>query len=330
MTLEREFIRGIQSCGIVHNPDVVKGIGDDCAVYKCGDADCEQLYLVSTDTLVEGTHFNLGWHPPELLGRKAAAVNLSDIAAMGGVPLFALLSVGVPSEYDAKQLDLFLKGFKSALSDYRVMLIGGDTVNSKIITFSITVIGESKEDIVLYRSGANPGDTVWVSGLLGQASAGLKIFQGDHAPRERWSSLIDSHLSPEPELQLGKVIAESGLATAMIDMSDGLCTDMAHICEESGVGAVIWAKKLPMSAEMKHAAKNIGFDPLQAAISGGEDYRLLFTCMAGQENILQKHIKKTLGHDIFCVGEIVRGEGVKLSLDEKVVDVSFQGFDHFT
>ena len=201
--------------------------------------------LLTTDTLVEGVHFDLAWHPPLLLGRKAGAVNLSDVAAMGGEPRFALLNVAFPGSASA-WLDDFLAGFHGILQEHDTHLVGGDTVKSSSdISITVTIIGEAAEDSICYRSGAVPGDLVFVSGSLGDAAAGLALCRAGISSDDsgQWQQLLSAHLDPQPQVQLGRILAESGQIHAMMDISDGLATDLAHICAASGVGAempTIW------------------------------------------------------------------------------------------
>jgi len=329
MISELDLIRRIKDKAAPADASLVKGIGDDCAVFANSCA--ETLSLVTTDTLVEGVHFDLTWHPPELLGRKAVSVNVSDIAAMGGTPRFALLSLAAPVSFGLETLDCFLQGFMGALADYRVTLIGGDTVRSdQGLVLSVTVLGEVDKQQVVYRSGARPGDQIWVSGFLGQAAAGLEICrQRQAALHQACPELVAAHLDPLPEMALGPALARSGLVTAMIDMSDGLASDLAHVCAESGVGAVVRAKELPVSETTRQTALTLGLDPLRLAIAGGEDYRLLFTAAPAASERIQELAGHAAYGQLFKVGEIVDGRGVVLSADGQNKRIDFQGYDHF-
>ena len=331
MISERELIRRIGSGGIFPHQQVVKGIGDDCAVFGLSAGDTGDLLgLATTDTLVQNVHFNLDWHPPELLGRKAAAVNISDIAAMGGRPFLALLSIAVPGDLHTSVIDRFMDGFLTELRQNRVMLAGGDTVKSgHELSFSVTVIGQVKRDKIVYRSGAGKGDQVWVSGFLGEAAAGLALCQQRQDLAGKWPGLVAAHLNPTPEVELGCLAAESGLVSSMLDMSDGLATDLAHICEESGAGALIRAEEVPLSKELREAAPLLGLDPLDLAVTGGEDYRLLLTCPPAAGMKLEALVKERLGRRLFCIGEIVEGSGVKMWFNSAEIDITFQGYDHF-
>ena len=328
---EREFIGLIQSMSNDANRDVIKGIGDDCAVFRSHG---EKSWLITTDTLVESIHFDLAWHPPKLLGRKAAAVNISDIAAMGGWPVSALLSVAVP-DTNASWLEDFIAGFLEMLQEHRVILIGGDTVRSReAAVFSVTVLGEAEETNILYRSGAAVGDMVWVSGYLGEAAAGLELMRKrsskEWGVKDRWQSLEKAHLDPEPRTRLGRLLAESGFVHAMMDLSDGLATDLAHISLASGVRSEIRAGDLPISKELAAAAASLGMEPIDLALKGGEDYQLLFTAPPVNEAALRQLVTEKGEGEISCIGRIKEGEGVHLlSPAGKQTEITYQGYDHF-
>jgi thiamine-monophosphate kinase len=328
---EREFISLIQGMSNDANRDVIKGIGDDCAVFRSHE---EKSWLITTDTLVESIHFDLAWHPPKLLGRKAAAVNISDIAAMGGRPVSALLSVAVP-DTGAAWLEDFMAGFLEMLQEHRVSLIGGDTVRCRAgAVFSVTVLGEAEETNILYRSGAAIGDMVWVSGYLGEAAAGLELMRKrtsqERGGEEQWSRLKKAHLDPEPRTRLGRLLAESGFVHAMMDLSDGLATDLAHISLASGVRAEIVTEKLPISRELAVAAASLGMEPIDLALKGGEDYQLLFTAPPVNEAALRQLVTEKGEGEIFCVGRITAGEGVHLlGPGGQQTEITYQGYDHF-
>ncbi len=332
MISERDFISQIRLTDIYKHRQVVKGIGDDCAVFRTTNSNSTQLALVSTDTLMEGVHFDLNWHPPEALGRKAAAVNISDIAAMGGHPTIALLSLAVPSSTTAGFLDLFIQGFTASLATHKVMLVGGDTVKSNSdLVLSVTIFGEVDEDRVLYRNGARNGDLLWVSRHLGDAAMGLEIcrLKSDEYVK-KWPGLVAAHLDPKPEVSLGELLAKSGQVTAMMDMSDGLATDLAHLCKESGVGAKINSDCIPLSTELQGAAVAIERDALDLALAGGEDYALLFSTPASAKHSIAKMVEKKLGRQLCCIGHIVDQDGVSLLVNGEETKIEYKGYDHFT
>ena len=326
---ERRLISSIRDRQDTISDRLVKGIGDDCAVYRPPPSGPGTLSLITTDALVESVHFDLAWHPPYLLGRKALAVNLSDIAAMGGRALHVLLTIGFSGSQQV--LDQVMAGFQDALQQQQVQLIGGDTVkNPQGLLLSVTVIGEADQHKVLYRSGARPGDLVWVSGPLGQAAAGLELCRRQHQEADKgFESLIEAHLDPTPMTKLGPILAESGMLTAMMDLSDGLATDLAHLCAESGVGAEVEAAKVPLSKELLILADKLGCSPLDWALQGGEDYQLLFTSPAQHATSLADYIKEASGSTIYCLGVITEKSGVRLCSDQQKMDISYRGFDHF-
>jgi len=331
MISERQCIDLIrQFSGSRDKEFLVRGIGDDCAVLKKDDADC---LLLTTDTLVEGVHFDLAWHPPHLLGRKSAAVNLSDIAAMGGRPTACLLSIafpdGVPSWFAE-----FMAGFSEVLREFDTLLVGGDTVRGRNdIVVTVTLIGEVKKATVCYRSGAQPGDLVWVSGPLGNGAAGLELcrkgLQKSYETATDLQQLVKAHLDPEPLVRLGAVLAASGLVHAMMDISDGLATDLAHLCKESGVGAEVRQDLLPVYEPLRLAAAALGANVLDWVLRGGEDYQLLFTSKAADENKLRRLAAEQSDRKIVAIGKIVEGQGVFLCRENERRDISYQGFDHF-
>lgn len=323
---EREIIARIrQAAG--SSGDLVVGIGDDCAVYKTSP---DRLSLVTTDTMVAGVHFDAAWHPPLELGRKAASVNISDVAAMGGVPRFALLSLALTPAFGSQWLDAFMAGFLAVLAEHGVVLIGGDTVRSgQESVFSVTVLGEIPEAELITRKGARPGDLVLVSGCLGEAAAGLALCRMGLAGDPGWRPLVTAHLDPVPLVPLGRVLAASGLIHAMQDLSDGLATDLAHICAESGVGAEVAAEKIPLSPLLRKAAQICGQSPLDWALAGGEDYQLLFTAGEPQVAALRGLVREKAGRELFAVGRIVEGSGVFLEGAGQRREISYQGYEHF-
>ncbi|MDR2550466.1 MAG: thiamine-phosphate kinase [Desulfobulbus sp.] len=329
---ERQIIDHIAALTDQKDARLIKGIGDDCAVVE---KDGRLVWLLTMDTVIEGVHFDLAFHPPEQLGRKVVSVNVSDIGAMGGRPVFALLSVGMPKTFDPAWFQAFARGLAAGCREYGCLLIGGDTVASpQGFNCTLTVIGEAMAERVIYRSGARPGNTVWVSGALGLAAAGLELLrrQLDDAG-DGFGPLLARHLHPTARVELGRRLGESGLVHAMMDLSDGLATDLAHLCKQSGVGARIAAWDLPIPPALVEAARLVGADPEQWAIGGGEDYELLFTAPAEAHDRLLE-LGRQCGLAITPVGTVVEGEGVILlrrradgTCEER--GIAYQGFDHF-
>lgn len=326
---EKEIIGLIRSrCG-GGGPELLRGIGDDCAVLRRGNGLAE---LVTTDALLEGVHFDSGWHPPRLLGRKAAAVNLSDIAAMGGTPRYAFLALGLPADYRPEWLEEFMAGFLARLAESDTLLIGGDTVRSLQGTMlSVTILGEVAEAELLLRSTARTGDLVLVSGPLGEAAAGLELCrQGQGAAAAaRWPRLLAAHLDPQPELGLGRVLAKSGLVSALMDLSDGLATDLANLCRESGVGAEVDSGLLPVSPEVRQAADFLRGAAEGWALTGGEDYRLLLTVAPDRLEALLALVRQQAARELFPVGRLVAAPGVRLLAAGASREIADLGFDHF-
>ncbi len=325
---EFELIAQIRQMSVGAADGLLLGIGDDCAVIEKGNG---MVWLLTMDTLVESVHFRCGWHPPELLGRKAVAVNVSDIAAMGGRPLFVLLSLGLPAGFDPAWAERLMQGLTAACREQGCLLIGGDTVRSPAgLSLTLTVIGEMRQEQVLYRHTAQPGDTVFVSGPLGWSAAGLALLEaGKTLADTEWRQLIHAHLDPQPRVAQGQFLAQTGLVHAMMDMSDGLATDLAQICKASGVGAVIEAEILPGGSGLTAAAELLNKDALRWMISGGEDYELLFTAAESDSETLRLAGAEK-GRNICPVGVIQAGRQVALRRGGKIEEnISFQGFDHF-
>lgn len=330
---ERDLIEQIRLLAGPGSADLLQGIGDDCAVVA---KNAETVWLLTMDTLIESVHFDCSWHPPEKLGRKAVSVNVSDIAAMGGKPVFVLLSLGLPAGFDEQWLARFNAGFTAACREYGCLLIGGDTVCSpEQVALTITVVGETPFSNVIYRRGAKVGDSIWVSGSLGSAAAGLDLYRsGNRLEDPELQPLLEAHINPGARVQLAELLGRSGLVNAMMDLSDGLATDLSHLCAQSKVGARIWADKLPCHKALPAAAALLNQDPLDWMISGGEDYELLFTVgPAESEQLLQNTAEHKF--PIQCVGVITPGQGVTLIRGErdmaetKVRNISYLGYDHF-
>jgi thiamine-monophosphate kinase len=261
------------------NPAITAGIGDDCAILRLPPG---RESLVTTDFSLEGIHFRRDWHPPESVGHRCLARGLSDIAAMGGEPVAAFLSLALPRNLPQTWVREFLRGLIELAEKFGVTLAGGDTAESPNgILADIIVVGTIPKGRAILRSGARPGDRIYVSGELGGSAAALqqmKLQQGSTPKTKKFRGKLNPaqyprHFFPEPRIELGRTLRERGLASAMIDTSDGLSTDLVHICEESGVGAEIEAEAIPRA--------RVGKPPhevdLKLALHGGEDYELLFT-----------------------------------------------------
>jgi thiamine-monophosphate kinase len=262
---ERKLIESVRRLAQTsHNRAVIKGVGDDTAVLQLKP---RHELLVTTDLCVEGFHFRREWHPANCVGHRCLARGLSDIAAMGGEPAACFLSLGLPVDLDQKWVTQFVKGLMTLARRFGVELAGGDTSAAPAITADIVVTGQVPKGKAVMRSGSKPGDRVFVTGQLGESAATLqRFFEGEKVQPSKKSR----HFYPEPRLAVGQWLRRRGLATAMIDLSDGLSVDLSHICDESRVAAVINTKQIPIARRAS----------LGLALHGGEDYELLFTVKA--------------------------------------------------
>ena len=324
---ERKLINRIEKAAKHHRTDVLLSIGDDCCELAIGGNT-----LISTDTLVESIHFDTSFHSPYLLGRKSIAVNLSDIAAMGGIPRFVLLSLCLPEELEQEWIDAWLDGALSMLQEFDCVLVGGDTVKGPNLVFTVTVLGIPLPEGALYRTGAGVGDSVWVTGVLGSAGAGLELLthrknNPEIIENKAWKSLYEAHLNPVPQVHLGQKLARSGYVTAMQDISDGIATDLAHICRASKVSAIVDSDLLPMHGSLAQAAKFLEMSQNTLMLRAGEDYQLLFTVKEGEEKSFTEYMgeEKQL---VTNIGRVTGGEGVFLLENGRTREISFQGYQH--
>ncbi len=335
--MDKDFLSHMGEIGVIRLieqffPDrplyIKKGIGDDCAVLDMGG---EDLLLVTTDMLVEGVHYNPETSSYEDIGWKALAVNLSDVAAMGGTPHTAFLSIGLRSSTPVSMLEAFMQGFQEMAREASVFLAGGDTVavrSDSII--SVTVLGRCSPKGVIYRSGARLGDDVWVSGFLGNAAAGLEILLTNQDKKGMVRDvLIPAHRRPAPRLKLGKALGESGLVHAMIDLSDGVAKDLRHICDESNVGAVLDRASIPLSEPLQILAEDLLHDPFDWALNGGEDYELLFTSSAEDRKKIEELTLNILGRPATRIGLVVKERGLWLQTSNQRTQLPHGGYAHF-
>jgi thiamine-monophosphate kinase len=301
---------------------VITGIGDDCAVLRFSAARGKRLdTLVTTDFSLEAIHFRRDWHSPESVGHRCLARGLSDIAAMGGDPVAAFLSIAIPRDVPQLWLRRFMRGLLALANQYGVTLSGGDTAESpQGILADIVIVGSVPQGKALLRSGARPGDLIYVSGDLGGSAAALKQMMKN--PKHKLNPRDHPrHFFPDPRIELGRALREKGLATAMIDTSDGLSTDLAHICGESGVGAEIQAEAIPR-AEVGRPRQRVELD---LALHGGEDYELLFTAPR------KKRIPSRLaGVPLTQIGQITGLKKILLMKESgQAAELKPQGWEHF-
>ena len=294
-------------------PDGVLGIGDDCAVLPQSEG---LETLVTTDMLVEGVHFLLEDIDPYSLGWKSAAVNLSDIAGMGGKPVGSFLSCALPKTLDDGFLKGFFEGYKALSERFDCPLLGGDTTSSlDELCINVTVLGACEIGKSRKRSAAEPGDLICVTGPLGDSAAGLKVILENAAAEKEEGILRERHYRPVPRIEEGMELAATPGVNAMMDISDGIGSDLRHILEESGTGARVDVRSLPLSAELRAVCTRRGWDPVELALDGGEDYELLFTCRPGTT--------VPVPHTI--IGEILAATG----LHWEGTDRDYTGFHHF-
>jgi thiamine-monophosphate kinase len=328
---EKKLIQQIRR-GARRGPAVATGIGDDCAVLRVPRG---HELLVTTDFSIENVHFRRDWHPPELVGRRCLTRGLSDIAAMGGEPLAAFLSLAVASDVPQKWVDRFLKGLLDLANEFKVPLAGGDTAQSEGgMQADIVVVGSAPKGKAVLRSGAKPGDLIYVTGELGGAAAKLAemklagtqlsgAFSAEscHPSSRHFDRHSDRHPDPralQPRLSVGQSLRRRGMASAMIDVSDGLSTDLEHICQESRVGAEIGAVAIPRA--QVGSGRRVA---LEFALHGGDDYELLFTSAA-------KIPSRIVGVGVTEIGRITRGAGMRLvDADGQKRRLEAEGWEHF-
>jgi thiamine-monophosphate kinase len=315
----------------IHHSETLKGVGDDAAVIDAGG----KVILLSTDLLVEGIHFDLTYTPLKHLGYKAAVVNISDIAAMNGIPRQLTCSVAVSSRFPAEALDELYAGLLLACEKYRIDLVGGDTSSSvKGMMISVSILGEAKKEEVVYRNGAKTGDLLCVTGDLGSAYIGLLILEREKSvfrvnPDMQpelggYAYQVGRQLRPEARTDIRNLLAGAGIRpTSMIDISDGLASEILHICRQSGVGCRLFEEKIPIVEQTCELSKEFRIIPSVAALSGGEDYELLFTIgQADYEKIRDVGGISVIGH------MTAPGEGkVMITPDGRQIPITAQGWD---
>jgi thiamine-monophosphate kinase len=327
---EHEFVQWLQTLIPQASPRLRLGIGDDAAVVGAGR---NRDFILTADLSIEGVHFNRRLHPARSVGHRALARSLSDVAAMGGIPRFALLSVAFPRSATRRWVQEFFAGLLCLARRFRVKVIGGDTaVVARAGMMDVSVIGEVPRGSALRRSGARPGDQIFASGWLGRSALGLEALKSRAQRQGRTlrsrteakdiQASVQAHLYPEPRLELGAFLRRTGLASALMDISDGLSTDLTRLCAASGVGAEIWAEQLPGPESAKPAKA------LELALHGGEDYELLFTVPA------RKTVRvpaKFRGFPLRRIGRIKRSSGLTLiRRDGSQAPLAAAGYDHFS
>jgi thiamine-monophosphate kinase len=281
------------------------GIGDDAALFR---PTAGHETILTCDWFLEGTHFLREKHPPDAVGWKCLTRALSDVAAMGGTPRCFLLSLALPASHTGRWLERFLRGLRRASRKFHCVLAGGDTTRHQKILINVTVIGEVPTGRAAFREGARAGDIIYVGGRLGEAEVGLSILRGTEGSRKAGNHRLRKHLYPEPRLALGQWLTKNRLVSAMMDLSDGLSSDLHRLCAASGVGARLDGSRIPL-AEISQADRRRGFHPFQLALDGGDDYELLFTVPRRRMNRLPKSFQ---GVRLTAIGEITRDRKVAL------------------
>ncbi len=305
------FVRRIDF-QMINRPDrVIQGIGDDAAVFEGPPG---RLLVLTTDMLVEGVHFLRASISPRQLGRKGLAVNLSDVAAMGAEPMDAYVSVAIPDDIEVEYVEQIYDGMREMAKAYGVNVLGGDTTRSPgPLVISLALTGTVSREDVVFRKGAVSGDLVYVTCDLGDAAGGLDLIREGRAwAREESEYLLKAHLDPRPHLEEGRFLAENHFASAMIDISDGVASDLGHICRLSGVGALIREDAIPISDTLRRYATEFQLDLCRLALSTGEDYGLISTVSKGRAEELEARFQERFGRPIWRIGEITSEPGLTL------------------
>lgn len=319
-------------------PGLITGIGDDAAVIANS---APSWWHVTTDLLAEGIHFDRKSAGPESIGYRAAMANLSDIAAMGAAPRFLLVSLAIPKNLNQSYICKLYGGLMKACRRHDTTLIGGDTSASRAGLFlNITLIGSTTGRRALFRHGAKVGDQIYVSGTLGDSLAGLRLLANPHTARSSTKRkillspshqrfLIGRHLHPTARVAEGQWLNHERLASAAIDLSDGLSGDLRHLCEASRVGAQLEIDKLPISSACRSYAQAFGVSPSQLALTGGEDYELLFTASQRHHDTITRQAR-TRGYRVTCIGTIrPKGFGIQTASDGRTQPLPVTSYEHF-
>ena len=312
-------------------PEVILGIGDDTASFQ---PRAGYNVLVTCDCLVEGRHYLPDYITPSDLGRRAMAINISDIGAMGGRPLYALVSLGLKSDTPVADVEAMYHGFCMELNPFKASIIGGNlTKMEDIIFIDITLIGEVKQGKIMLRSTARVEDAILITGYPGQAAAGLHLLSRSQSTEDlREHPLARAYISPSHRAKEGWRIGQSGVATAMIDTSDGFLGDLGHICKESGVGAVLIQEKFPISEDLRQTAAQLKLDPYELFLQESDDYELIFTCSPDKVSQIRSVIASVSDVPVTEVGKITETVGnIQLRLpDGTTRRITPSGWDHFT
>ena len=322
---ETEALRFLAERFKVTKKEVLMGIGDDSAVLELRDNSC---LVASTDTLVEGVHFRLQTQTPRQLGKKAVCVAVSDIGAMGAVPRYLLCSLGCRSADAMGLIEGLSQGVEDGCREFEVCLVGGNLSESQTVFISMTALGEVSRDSIIRRSGATQGDDIYVTGTLGDSALGLRILSSDPGI-DGCEDLVLRHIEPTPRLAVGRMVAERGIASSMIDVSDGLLSDLEKLTSEHGLGGEVSLGDLPLSPGFLSLSRRFSEDVYRLAVSGGEDYELLFTSSAENHAAIEE-VSRLCGVAISKIGSVTGGRKIRF-FDEGGEEVFYDagGFEHF-
>lgn len=323
------FIKKISRGCLIRPESIIKAIGDDAAAFTTDPA---QISLITTDLLVERIHFLRNSISGFDLGYKSLAVNLSDIAAMGGTARESFVSIAIPKDCPLDYLEAIYDGMKDLATKFKVNILGGDTTSSKVdLIINVVVHGTVAREEMLCRDAAKPDDIIFSTGCLGDSKAGLHLILNNiPAESDELRNLLRAHLLPAPHLREGRFLAQQPAVKAAIDTSDGLSSDLGHIAEESGVGAALYADKIPLSGDLKSFCQQFDFDPVEYALAGGEDYTLLCTVSAEGAEAIARNFQKKFNRPLFKIGEITSGMELKINYPDGSTKLFGRtGWDHF-
>lgn len=313
----------------VENPRIICGMGDDCAVLRPSTG---MELILTTDTQEEGVHFRRDWATPEDIGWRCLAVNVSDIAAMGGSPLGAVVALSLPATLEVAFIEAFYDGMQALSMHYDCPVIGGNiSQRADSLSVTITVLGEVPYGQSVYRSGAQAGDEIWVTGNLGAAKAGLEVLRQPQAVAGlQTAGVLERYRRPCPRLREALYLRQHAGLHSLLDLSDGLSSDLRHVCEASGVGARLEAACIPVAEDVRQVAAALQVDPLVYALHGGEDFELCLTAPSGRLAAIQSHFEQQFRCPLVRVGTIQAATGVVLvSPDGTEQPLEARGYDHF-
>lgn len=309
-------------------PSHITGIGDDCAVIPIQD---NLSWLVTTDALIEGIHFLTEEIDPTDLGYKTIAVNVSDITAMGGQPQYAFLTIALSQQISSLWVHSLIAGISEACEKWNVLLLGGDTVGSKRDVFlNLTLLGTTQPNAIKYRSSAQPGDYICVTGYLGDSAGGLKSLQAKLSTNKEIQHLIQAHFRPQPNPEIGKWLAAHSAVHAMMDLSDGLDCDLKRLLKSSQKGAMINVDSIPISEQLSKICQEQLWDPMEFALVGGEDYCLLVTINSDEFSQILEAYQQHFGLSLFRIGAIQSSNNeLVYQKDGQVVSINYKNYNHF-